>query len=86
MVQVKQRTGRIDRVGQRHATIRVVTLSYEGTVETVVYRALRRGTAAIGQGRGAASRASRPAASASALSWSILVQNTGDGCRLRDSH
>ena len=86
MVQVKQRTGRIDRVGQRHATIRVVTLSYEGTVETVVYRALRRGPLRSVRVVARHRRASRPAASASALSWSILVQNTGDGCRLRDSH
>ena len=41
-MRVEQRIGRIDRVGQRHATIRVVNLHYEGTVETAVYRALRR--------------------------------------------
>ena len=41
-MRVEQRIGRIDRVGQRHPTIRVVNLHYEGTVETAVYRALRR--------------------------------------------
>ena len=41
-MRVEQRIGRIDRVGQRHAAIRVVNLHYEGTVETAVYRALRR--------------------------------------------
>ena len=40
-MRVEQRIGRIDRVGQRHATIRVVNLHYEGTVETAVYAALR---------------------------------------------
>ena len=41
-MRVEQRIGRIDRLGQRHPTIRVVNLHYEGTVETAVYRALRR--------------------------------------------
>ena len=41
-MRVEQRIGRIDRVGQRHAAIRVVNLHYEGTVETAVYGALRR--------------------------------------------
>jgi superfamily II DNA or RNA helicase len=40
-MRVEQRIGRIDRVGQRHATIRVVNLHYEETVETAVYSALR---------------------------------------------
>ncbi|MDE2891378.1 MAG: helicase-related protein, partial [Chloroflexota bacterium] len=40
-MRVEQRIGRIDRVGQQHATIRIVNLHYEGTVETDVYRALR---------------------------------------------
>ena len=40
-MRVEQRIGRVDRVGQEHATIRVVNLHYEGTVETDVYRALR---------------------------------------------
>ena len=40
-MRVEQRIGRIDRVAQRHATIRVVNLHYEGTVETAVYGALR---------------------------------------------
>lgn len=40
-MRVEQRIGRIDRVGQRHPTIRVVNLHYEGTVETAVYGALR---------------------------------------------
>ena len=41
-MRVEQRIGRIDRVGQRHATVRVVNLHYKDTVETDVYRALRR--------------------------------------------
>ena len=40
-MRVEQRIGRIDRVGQRHGTIRIVNLHYEDTVETDVYRALR---------------------------------------------
>ena len=40
-MRVEQRIGRIDRLGQRHPTIRIVNLHYEGTVETDVYRALR---------------------------------------------
>ena len=41
-MRVEQRIGRIDRVGQTHATIRIVNLHYDGTVETDVYRALRK--------------------------------------------
>ena len=40
-MRVEQRIGRIDRVGQTHATIRILNLHYEGTVETDVYRVLR---------------------------------------------
>lgn len=40
-MRVEQRIGRIDRLGQKHTTIRIVNLHYEGTVETDVYRALR---------------------------------------------
>ncbi len=40
-MRVEQRIGRIDRLGQRHAAIRIVNLHYEGTVETDIYRALR---------------------------------------------
>ena len=40
-MRVEQRIGRIDRVGQAHATIRIVNLHYEGTVESDVYGALR---------------------------------------------
>ena len=40
-MRVEQRIGRIDRLGQRHDTIRIVNLHYEDTVETDVYRALR---------------------------------------------
>ncbi len=40
-MRVEQRIGRIDRLGQRHRTLRIVNLHYEGTVETDVYRALR---------------------------------------------
>jgi SNF2 family DNA or RNA helicase len=40
-MRVEQRIGRIDRVGQRYAVMRIVNLHYEGTVETDVYGALR---------------------------------------------
>ena len=40
-MRVEQRIGRIDRLGQAHSAIRIVSLHYEGTVETDVYRALR---------------------------------------------
>ena len=41
-MRVEQRIGRIDRLGQEHGIIRIVNLHYEGTVETDVYRALRK--------------------------------------------
>jgi superfamily II DNA or RNA helicase len=41
-MRVEQRIGRIDRLGQQHAKIRIVNLHYEGTIETDVYMALRR--------------------------------------------
>ena len=41
-MRVEQRIGRMDRLGQEHAKIRIVNLHYEGTVETDVYMALRR--------------------------------------------
>ncbi len=41
-MRVEQRIGRIDRVGQRHSTVRVVNLHYKDTVEADVYRALRK--------------------------------------------
>ena len=41
-MRVEQRIGRIDRLGQEHGAIRIVNLHYEGTVETDVYRALRK--------------------------------------------
>ena len=40
-MRVEQRIGRIDRLGQKNATIRIINLHYEGTVETDIYRALR---------------------------------------------
>lgn len=40
-MRVEQRIGRIDRLGQRFADIRIVNLHYRGTVETDVYMALR---------------------------------------------
>ena len=40
-MRVEQRIGRIDRLGQAHAKIRIVNLHYDNTVETDVYRALR---------------------------------------------
>jgi hypothetical protein len=40
-MRVEQRIGRIDRLGQQHAKIRIVNLHYEGTVEADVYMALR---------------------------------------------
>ena len=39
-MRVEQRIGRIDRLGQRHAIVRISNLHYEDTVETDVYRAL----------------------------------------------
>ncbi len=41
-MRVEQRIGRIDRLGQHHPVIRIINLHYEGTVETDVYRALRK--------------------------------------------
>ncbi|MDE0417762.1 MAG: SNF2-related protein [bacterium] len=41
-MRVEQRIGRIDRLGQEHPTIRIVNLHYENTVETDVYRAVRK--------------------------------------------
>lgn len=41
-MRVEQRIGRIDRLGQRFETVRVVNLHYANTVETDVYLALRR--------------------------------------------
>ena len=41
-MRVEQRIGRIDRLGQKHAKIRVVNLHYSDTVEADVYLALRR--------------------------------------------
>lgn len=40
-MRVEQRIGRIDRLGQHFAIIRIVNLHYEDTVETDVYMALR---------------------------------------------
>jgi hypothetical protein len=40
-MRVEQRIGRIDRLGQKHADIRIVNLHYADTVESDVYRALR---------------------------------------------
>jgi SNF2 family DNA or RNA helicase len=40
-MRVEQRIGRIDRLGQKYATIRVINLHYSHTVETDVYMALR---------------------------------------------
>lgn len=40
-MRVEQRIGRIDRLGQKYPTIRIINLHYEGTVETDVYRALK---------------------------------------------
>ncbi len=41
-LRVEQRIGRIDRLGQQYQVIRIVNLHYDGTVETDVYRALRK--------------------------------------------
>lgn len=41
-MRVEQRIGRIDRLGQRHAVVRIVNLHYRDTVETDVYMALRK--------------------------------------------
>lgn len=40
-MKVEQRIGRIDRLGQRFSTIRIINLMYADTVETDVYMALR---------------------------------------------
>ena len=40
-MRVEQRIGRIDRLGQKHQTIRITNLHYSDTVETDVYQALR---------------------------------------------
>src|SRR5690606_3157117 len=40
-MRVEQRIGRIDRLGQQHAAIRIVNLHYRDTVEADVYAALR---------------------------------------------
>ena len=40
-MRVEQRIGRIDRLGQQNAVIRIVNLHYDDTIETDVYRALR---------------------------------------------
>ena len=39
-MRVEQRIGRVDRLGQKFETIRIVNLHYDDTVETDVYRAL----------------------------------------------
>ena len=39
-MKVEQRIGRIDRIGQKYATIRVVNLAYQDTIEADVYFAL----------------------------------------------
>ena len=40
-MRVEQRIGRIDRLGQKFARIRIVNLHYEDTVEAAVYKVLR---------------------------------------------
>ncbi len=40
-MRVEQRIGRIDRLGQRFADIRIINLHYEDTVEADIYRVLR---------------------------------------------
>lgn len=40
-MRVEQRIGRIDRLGQKYSTIRIVNLHYEDTVEANVYKVLR---------------------------------------------
>ena len=39
-MRVEQRIGRIDRLGQKYNTIKIVNLHYEGTIETDIYQAL----------------------------------------------
>lgn len=39
-MKVEQRIGRIDRIGQRHKTIRIVNLGYEDTIEADIYSTL----------------------------------------------
>ncbi|WP_088889962.1 SNF2-related protein [Leptolyngbya ohadii] len=40
-MRVEQRIGRIDRIGQRYATVRIHNFYYDGTIEAKVYRKLR---------------------------------------------
>lgn len=40
-MRVEQRIGRIDRIGQKYETIRIVNMYYEDTIEADVYRVLR---------------------------------------------
>lgn len=40
-MRVEQRIGRIDRIGQRYATVRIHNFYYDGTVEAKVYKKLR---------------------------------------------
>lgn len=40
-MRVEQRIGRIDRIGQAHATVTIHNFYYDGTVEAKVYRKLR---------------------------------------------
>lgn len=40
-MRVEQRIGRIDRIGQKYATVRIHNFYYDGTVEAKVYRKLR---------------------------------------------
>ena len=41
-MRVEQRIGRIDRLGQKHKEIQIINMHYEGTVETDIYRSLRK--------------------------------------------
>ena len=41
-MRVEQRIGRIDRIGQKHDSIRIVNMYYEGTVEAKIYSILRK--------------------------------------------
>jgi len=40
-MRIEQRIGRIDRIGQEHAEIRIVNMYYENTIEADIYKALK---------------------------------------------
>ena len=64
-MKVEQRIGRIDRIGQKYAKIRVVNLAYQDTVEADVYFALASGSTSSRAWWAASSRSCRDCPSSS---------------------